>query len=139
MQRNYANDGKCHNAEPGTYGHECGKQAEWIGTHPNGFRSGFCNACKLEGYEAKPITQWERAPQYMTPTQAEKNEWSRFANAAYSTSRNAIGHRYSVAASLPHDGQVTVAYFDTLQNGYRAWLSFNDFGPAERACERQRQ
>ena len=27
----YATDGKCHNAEPGTYGHECGKPATWIG------------------------------------------------------------------------------------------------------------
>ena len=24
----YATDGKCHNAEPGTYGHECGKLRE---------------------------------------------------------------------------------------------------------------
>ena len=29
----YATDGKCHNAEPGTYGHECGKPAAWIGTN----------------------------------------------------------------------------------------------------------
>jgi hypothetical protein len=28
----YATDGKCHNAQPGTYGHECGKPAEWLGT-----------------------------------------------------------------------------------------------------------
>ena len=37
----YASDGICHNAEPGTYGHECGKPAIWIGITKTGFRSGF--------------------------------------------------------------------------------------------------
>ena len=27
----YATDGLCHNANRGTYGHECGKPAEWLG------------------------------------------------------------------------------------------------------------
>jgi long-chain acyl-CoA synthetase len=34
----YANDKKCHNAEPGTFNHECGKPAVWIGIKPNGFQ-----------------------------------------------------------------------------------------------------
>lgn len=54
----YATDGKCHNAQPGTYGHECSKPAEWIGQHPNGFKSGFCNACKRDGYEARDVVAW---------------------------------------------------------------------------------
>lgn len=64
----YATDGRCHNAEPGTFGHECGKPATWIGTkkqapeaHPApAFRSGFCDDCKANGYEAKQFSQWER-------------------------------------------------------------------------------
>jgi hypothetical protein len=54
----YATDGKCHNAEPGTYNHECGKPATWLGTKNNGFTSGFCNECKQYGYEAKAYTTW---------------------------------------------------------------------------------
>lgn len=54
----YATDGKCHNAEPGTYGHECGKPAEWIGQSYTGFKSGFCSECKEHGHEAKTVTQW---------------------------------------------------------------------------------
>lgn len=57
----YATDGKCHNAEPGTYGHECGKPATWLGTDGNGFTSGFCDDCKQYGYEAKGRT-WVRRP-----------------------------------------------------------------------------
>ena len=56
----YATDGRCHNAEPGTYGHECGKPAVWIGTARSGFRSGFCEACKRDGWEARGMAQWVR-------------------------------------------------------------------------------
>jgi len=58
----------------------------------------------------------------MTPTQHEKNEWSRLAQHAYAYGHNAIGHRYSTAASLPHEGRLSVERFDLLQAGYRDWL-----------------
>ena len=54
----YAEDGLCHNAEPGTYGHECGKPAVWIGTAANGFESGFCDDCRRNGYEARNKKSW---------------------------------------------------------------------------------
>lgn len=59
---NYATDGRCHNAEPGTYGHECGKPAEWLATLPSGRQSGFCGDCKTHGYEARTsgIVRWDR-------------------------------------------------------------------------------
>ena len=57
----YATDGLCHNAEPGTYGHECGKPAAWIGTNHKGFSSGFCDDCKRHGYEARDVIAWRRA------------------------------------------------------------------------------
>jgi hypothetical protein len=57
-ENRYANDGKCHNAEPGTYGHECGKPAEWRGWTKTGFASGFCDACKRRGYEARDVIEW---------------------------------------------------------------------------------
>lgn len=60
MSESYATDGKCHNAEPGTFGHECGKPATWIGTKSNGYRSGFCDNCKERGWEASAYSQWER-------------------------------------------------------------------------------
>jgi hypothetical protein len=56
---NYATDGICHNSEPGTFNHECGKPAVWIGTSARGFRCGFCDDCKLHGFEASGHT-WER-------------------------------------------------------------------------------
>ena len=56
----YATDGKCHNAQPGTYGHECGKPATWIGGNRAGFCSGFCGECKRHGYEAQDVVNWER-------------------------------------------------------------------------------
>ncbi len=56
---NYETDGKCHNAQPGTYGHECGKPATWVGTTYTGFRSGFCDECKHNGYEARDVVAWE--------------------------------------------------------------------------------
>lgn len=59
---------------------------------------------------------------YITPTQHEKDGWSRMAQHAYRTGRNSIGHTYSVAASLPRTGQMTVTYFDWLQESYRDWL-----------------
>lgn len=55
----YATDGFCHNAELGTYGHECGKPAVWVGTKANGFKSGFCDDCKRRGYEARGYISWE--------------------------------------------------------------------------------
>lgn len=55
----YANDGKCHNAEPGTYGHECGKPAQWLGTNQNGHQSGFCDYCRHHGHEARTYNQWQ--------------------------------------------------------------------------------
>lgn len=59
MTNTYATDGKCHNAEPGTYGHECGKPAVWIGTKQSGFRAGYCDKCKRQGHEARGVTRWE--------------------------------------------------------------------------------
>jgi len=57
-------DGRCHNAQPGTFNHECGKPAQWVGTKRNGFQTCFCDACRRFGYEARAIGIWER---YATP------------------------------------------------------------------------
>lgn len=54
----YVTDGKCHNANRGTYGHECGKPATWIGYKASGFASGFCSRCKEHGDEARGIVRW---------------------------------------------------------------------------------
>lgn len=61
----------------------------------------------------------------MIPNQHEKNEWSRMAQAAYGRGLNDIGHRYSGAASLRTHQVMTDPYFDSLQEGYRAWLINN--------------
>ncbi len=58
----YATDGKCHNAEPGTYGHECGKIVDWIGTNANGWQCGYCDDCKSHGFECRSVVSWKRVP-----------------------------------------------------------------------------
>ena len=57
----YAVDGKCHNAERGTFNHECGRPATWIGKTRKGFESGFCDHCKQYGYEAKQCVEWRKS------------------------------------------------------------------------------
>ena len=54
----YAIDGRCHNSEPYTYGHECGKPAKFVGETTKGFRCGFCADCRQHGAEAAGIVQW---------------------------------------------------------------------------------
>jgi hypothetical protein len=63
----------------------------------------------------------------ITPTQHEKNEWARFADAAYASGRNSTGHRFSAAAALMNDQSMSVARFDSLQADYRAWLCFGEW------------
>ena len=62
--------GQCQNSEPGTFNHECGKPATWVGTRSSKltldevFHASFCDDCKQHGWEARGITSW-------TPLQAE--------------------------------------------------------------------
>lgn len=55
----YGCDGLCHNAQIGTFGHECGKPATRIGTKANGWQSGFCDHCKEHGDERFGFITWE--------------------------------------------------------------------------------
>jgi hypothetical protein len=58
---------RCHNANRGTYGHECGKPAQWlaegISKHdPSGFyTTSFCDRCKREGDERHGMMNWRKA------------------------------------------------------------------------------
>ena len=64
----------------------------------------------------------------VTPTEHEKREWSRMAQAAYSAGRNDIGHRYSSASARTRIGEsMPTDWFDNLQHGYRNWLIDNIF------------
>jgi hypothetical protein len=67
----------------------------------------------------------------ITPTQHEKNEWSRLARYAYEHDRNDIGHRFSMAAALKAGESCTVQWFDALQVIYRAWLVFGTLPTCE--------
>lgn len=51
---------RCINAQPGSFNHECGAVATWIGDAPNGHRSCFCDSCKYHGHEARYVVAWER-------------------------------------------------------------------------------
>jgi len=61
-ENSYATDGRCHNANRGTYGHECGKPATWLSESASGFSSGFCDRCKKDGDEARGRTGWRKHP-----------------------------------------------------------------------------
>jgi hypothetical protein len=68
-------DGKCHNAQSGTYGHECGKPATWIASRQaraipglnyypkpgDQFVTGFCDDCCENGHERHGFTSWHKA------------------------------------------------------------------------------
>ena len=54
----YATDGKCHNAQIGTYGHECGRPATWLGIKNPRWGSGFCDECKEFGHERHEYLIW---------------------------------------------------------------------------------
>ena len=59
---------RCTNAEPDTYGHECGKPAQWTATKPSGYTSTFCDQCRQQGSEARAYAQWTpyKEPQQCT-------------------------------------------------------------------------
>lgn len=59
----------------------------------------------------------------ITPSQYEKNEWSRMAQDAYAKDLNDIGHKFSMAATLNKGEDCSLAWFDALQTEYRAWLT----------------
>lgn len=67
----YVTDGKCHNANRGTFNHECGKPAVVIGTSRSGHRSGYCAHCREHGDEARNVIAWEPHPRLSPALQPE--------------------------------------------------------------------
>jgi len=67
----------------------------------------------------------------ITPTEHDKREWGRLAQAAYFAGYNGVGHRYSGAAALRKGEAMLIERFDQLQCAYRSWLCFNDFKAAD--------
>jgi len=57
----YATDGKCHAAPRGSFNHECGKPADWIGVTAKGFASGWCKSCRERGVETGGVVEWRPA------------------------------------------------------------------------------
>ena len=49
---------QCINVDPGTYGHECGKPAAWIGVSPTGFRACCCDFHRHHGAEFRNTVQF---------------------------------------------------------------------------------
>lgn len=70
----YATDGKCHNAQSGTFNHECGNPAEWIGTMAGGLSVGFCSWCKEHGDERHDVVKWEPARKHQFSSREEALE-----------------------------------------------------------------
>ncbi len=53
---------RCTNAEAGSYGHECGDAAGFIGLSSDGGQACFCSACKEHGSEARRYSHWQALP-----------------------------------------------------------------------------
>jgi len=53
---------RCTNAEPGSYGHECGEPADFIASKADGGQACFCSACKAHGCEARRYSDWQELP-----------------------------------------------------------------------------
>ena len=50
---------RCVNAEPGTFGHECGRPATFVGLKAStGLQASFCADCKERGHEACRFGDW---------------------------------------------------------------------------------
>lgn len=49
----------CTNSNRGTFNHECGKPACWIGTHADGHQQYFCLDCQKGGDEARGVKTWQ--------------------------------------------------------------------------------
>lgn len=59
----------------------------------------------------------------IVPTEHEKSEWSRLAQAAYAVDRNDLGAKFSVSAACCGVGQsIPLHRFDELRRIYRQWL-----------------
>lgn len=97
----YATDGRCHNAEAGTFNHECGRPAAWIGRYPKGYESGFCDECKAHGREARGVVRW-------TPVEGEiKDETGR------AIGRLTFAHGAWLARST-HNGESMGSFADRM-------------------------
>ena len=53
---------RCTNAEPGSYGHECGEPAGFIGSRADEGQACFCSACRERGFEARRYSDWQALP-----------------------------------------------------------------------------
>ena len=60
----------------------------------------------------------------ITPTELEKKEWSRLAQAAYYANMNDIGHCFSGLAALRKGESLHVQTYDAIMTQYRDWLNF---------------
>lgn len=58
----YAVDGLCHNANRGSFNHECGRPAVTLGVNRLGFAMGFCAHCRDHGDEARDVVAWHPLP-----------------------------------------------------------------------------
>jgi len=111
MSNLYVTDRLCHNAEPGTYGHECGKPATWIGTNKRGFSMGYCDACKATGYEARDCVAWKRMRDvvefqacFAYPTSPYAEQVGRYRTGCWLVERS-INHAPPVLVSGPWDNE----------------------------------
>ncbi len=61
---------KCTNSEPGTFNHECGRPARWLGVKNSTlepgttYRQAFCDRCKKDGAEARGVLAWTQIELY---------------------------------------------------------------------------
>jgi hypothetical protein len=60
----------------------------------------------------------------IVPTEAEKYEWSKLAQAAYRQDKNDIGHFFSGLAAMRSDASLNESTFTVIQNQTADWKRF---------------
>lgn len=71
--------------------------------------------------------------QTMTITSFEQQEWTRLAAAASRSAHHDVADCYARAA-LRCGSLIPLPDYDALAHGYRAWLVFDDYQPAQMAA-----
>lgn len=110
MTFTYATDGLCHNSNRGTFNHECGKPALWIGTNASGWQCGFCDDCKEHGHESSKMVTWTPVHGmkfYDTrhAAQAKADIWNSAYQGAFTAKAWKVGSAFVVALTSPDENE----------------------------------
>ena len=78
-------------------------------------------------FQTYPTASPPGQPALMPVTQYLKDEFARFAAAAFKDGREDVGRLYTIAAALPEMSYLSCHTHDALTRQWRGWLVFNKY------------